>query len=162
MATGVLRGVTLLGWIVWAAAAAASEKASLPEAVRVRVRTEKFAPVASVATLPESARLGLAALFRRAQLEMADPGGEFQATDLVMKPNLPARRLSVAGCSPEHCIVYYERGGFARTWTVVILQIQKSPAELVWGGSAPRGLGDLAAVQKALLAGRVDGRTSRW
>ena len=157
-----LHGATALGLVLLLAAISRAEDAPLPDSVRVQLRTAKLMPIASVTALPELARLGLAALFRSTQLEMADPDGEFQVTDVVTKPNLPARRLAAAGCSAEHCIIYYERGGIAHTWTVVILKIQKSPAEFVWGGSAPRGLADLAAVREALLNGRVDGRRNYW
>ncbi len=149
-------------FVVMTVAPLTAQPRSLPEIVNEQLRASKFVAVTSVAGLPQSARLGLAELFRSPQLDMADPGAEFQVTDVITKPNLPARRLAVAGCSSQHCIVYYERGGIAHTWSVVILQIQASPAAFVWGGSAPRGLADLAALEQALLGGRVEARTGYW
>lgn len=156
------RRLTACAFVLMAASSSRAGSDDLPEAVAEDLRAATFVAVKSVAGLPESARLGLARLFRSDSLAMADPGAEFQATDVIMKPGLPARRLGVAGCSPRQCIVYYERGGIAHTWSVVILQVPRSPAALIWGGSAPRGLANLDAVKQALLSGRVKARTGYW
>jgi hypothetical protein len=154
--------LTACVFLLLAASSSSAGSDDLPGAVAEDLRAVTFVAVKSVAGLPESARLGLARLFGSDSLEMADPGAEFQATDVITKPNLPARRLGVAGCSPRHCIVYYERGGIAHTWSVVILQVPRSPAALLWGGSAPGGLADLNALKQALLSGRVKARTGYW
>ena len=68
--------------------------------------------------LPLGVRDELQTLFASQTLDIAEPGAEFQVTDVIRKPDLPIRRLVAAGCSIDHCIVYYERGGIAHTWHV--------------------------------------------
>src|SRR5262245_38835318 len=94
----------------------------LPESLRTHLRGERFAPLTRLADLPGEVREGLKALFRSPTLAIAEPGAEFQATDAIMKPDLPARRLILAGCSADHCLVYYERGGVAHLRYVVLYQ----------------------------------------
>jgi hypothetical protein len=71
---------------------------------------------------------------RRRLLELAEPGAEFQVTDVIVKPNLPIRRLILSRCSSDHCVVYYERGGIAHTFSVVLFRIDKGgAAQFEWG-----------------------------
>src|SRR5262245_30303582 len=105
-----------LGLSVWAAVAAGGQTAApvpLSAELRAHVRDEKFGIVTSMRGLPLGVRDGLEVLFGTQTLDIADPGAEFQATDVILKPGLPSRRLVAAGCSMDHCLVYYERGGFA-------------------------------------------------
>ena len=95
-------------------------------------------------------------------LEMADPGQPFQATDVMVMPRLPARRLVSAGCSADHCLVYYERGGFARVHQIVLFSTADTPARLVHGGVAAGGLADLEQVREALVSGQVTRDSKYW
>jgi hypothetical protein len=131
-------------------------------ALRDHVRAERFAPVATVAALPANVRDALHDLFGGKALEMADPGQPFQATDVMVTPRLPARRLVSAGCSVDHCLVYYERGGFARVHHIVLFSTADSPARLVHGGVAAGGLTDLEQVRDALVGGKVMGDSKYW
>ena len=131
-------------------------------AIRDRVRVERFAPVATVAALPANVRDALHDLFGGKTLEMADPGQPFQATDVMVTPRLPARRLVSAGCSADHCLVYYERGGFARVHQIVLFSTADTPARLVHGGVAAGGLTDLEQVREALVSGQVTRDSKYW
>lgn len=46
------------------------------------------------------------------KLEMADKGGEWNATDFIVNPELPGRRLIWAVETQKHFVVHYEQGGF--------------------------------------------------
>ena len=131
-------------------------------AVRDHVRAEQFAPVATVAGLPANVRDGLNDLFGGRTLEMADPGQPFQATDVMVTPRLPARRLVSAGCSTDHCLVYYERGGFARVHHIALFGTADAPARLIHGGVAAGGLADLEQVRDALVSGKVAVDSKYW
>jgi hypothetical protein len=156
-------------WRVWpilvallaAVTAWSEETVALPAPLRSHLRGEKFVAVSGVAALPADVRDGLQALWQSSNFEMAEPGTEFQATDVILKPNLPIRRLDLAGCSVDHCIIYYERGGIAHTYTVVLFRT-KSPVRFEWGGAAPRDLVDLAQVKAAVLNGTVRGASKYW
>ena len=156
-------------WRVWpvllafvaAGTAWSGEAGALPGSLRGHLRGEQFVAVSGVAALPADVRDGLQVLWHSPRFEMAEPGAEFQVTDVITKPNLPIRRLILAGCSADHCIIYYERGGIAHTHTVVLLKT-KGAVRFDWGGAAPRDLADLAQLKEAALGGTIRGGTEYW
>ena len=91
-------------------------------------------------------------MFGTRELDIAEPGAEFQATDVIGNPKLPIRRLVAAGCSNDfHCLVYYERGGIAHTWHVALFHWTPAATRFEWGGNAPAGLKTIDDVRKAIL-----------
>jgi hypothetical protein len=133
--------------------------AQIPEPLRVHLRTERFTPVASVSALPANVRKALQELFGEATLEMAEPGAPFQQTDLVQTPRLPWRRLVSAGCAEDHCLVYYEKGGYVRVFYALVFHMGEKGAALEFGGTAPGGPSDLEALKAAVISGKVVGQT---
>lgn len=140
-----------------AAAACRQAPEPLPFSADVRdhVQAERFQVVTSVRGLPLGVRDALQKLFESPTLDIADPGAEFQASDHVVDPALPRRRLRMAGCSVDHCLVYYERAGFAPTWHAVLIAWTPDVTEVEWGGMAPAGLRSVDDVRHALLTGAV-------
>ena len=134
----------------------------LTDGLKDHLRTERFEPVATVAALPAPVRTALSDLFGSGTLEMADPGQPFQATDVMVTPRLPARRLASAGCSADHCLVYYERGGFAHVHQIVLFGRTETSARFVHGGVAPGGLSSIEQVRDTLLSGKVMGGSKYW
>jgi hypothetical protein len=159
---GIFTALALLG--VGARGQGVDPAAAVPEALRAHLRVERLAPIATVAALPAGVRTELQDLFGDRALELADPGKPFQSTDLVQVPRLPWRRLVAAGCSTDHCLVYYERGGYARVYYALVLRISANGAALEFGGSAPGGLRDLEEVRTAVTSGQVVGqaKTKYW
>ena len=110
-----------IGVSLWSAVVSGSQTpapAALSETLRVHVKDERFGIVTSIRGLPLGVRDALQTLFGSQTLDIAEPGAQFQVTDVVVDPKLPTRRLVAAGCSTDHCLVYYERGGIAHTWLV--------------------------------------------
>jgi hypothetical protein len=136
----------------------ADPSTAAPEALRAHLRNERFSPLTTVAALPAGVRAGLNSLFGGRSLEMADPGAPFQATDVMITPRLPPRRLTAAGCSADHCLVYYERGGFAHVHYAVLFKVSTDGTRFEFGGPAAGGLADLEAVKNAIVAGAVLGQ----
>jgi len=130
---------------------------ALSGALRAHVQDERFGIVTSIRGLPLGVRDGLQKLFGSQSLDIAEPGAEFQVTDAVVGPNLPIRRLVAAGCSIDHCLVYYERGGSAPTWRVALFHWTPAATRFEWGGSAPGGLATLDAIRSVVLAGTIEG-----
>ena len=163
-ATIVLTG---LGLGLWGACAGSSASKAqpggpLPAALREHLRSEQFAPVTTVAALPASVKEGLAQLFGET-LKMAEPGAPFQATDVLGPDRLPFRRLIAAGCSADHCLVHYEKGGIAHLYYVTLFRNagdDPKRAKFEWGGSSGGGLTDVAAVKDALVTGKVAAQPS--
>ncbi|HET7696105.1 MAG TPA: hypothetical protein VFK57_10385 [Vicinamibacterales bacterium] len=155
-------------WLsLWSALIAGTQNAPgamLPgPALRAHLTSERFAIVTSTTGLPLGVRDELRRLFGSASLDIAEPGAEFQAAASRAKPNLPRRRLAVAGCANDHhCLVYYERGGAAPTWHVALFQWSPAATRFEWGGRAPGGLATIEDVRKAILLGAIKDANGIW
>ena len=136
--------------------------ATLAVALRAHVQSERFQVVTSVRGLPLGVRDGLQTLFGSSTLDIAEPGAPFQSTDEIVDKTLPIRRLVAAGCSADHCLVYYERGGIAHTWQVALFHWTPALTRLEWGGVAPRGLASVDDVRAAVLSGAIKGPARFW
>jgi hypothetical protein len=162
---GRTRLLCAIGVSVWLAVIAgdqAAPSAALSGALRAHVKDERFAIVTSIRGLPLGVREELQTLFGSQSLDIAEPGAAFEATDDIVNPKLPVRRLVAAGCSSDHCLVYYERGGQARTWRVALFQWTPAATRFEWGGTAPGGLATIDDVRKAVLSGEIKSPARFW
>jgi len=157
--TGAIVAVSL-----WPAAAAGQPQpaAALPDALRTHFTNERLSIVTSIRGLPLGVRDELQMLFNTPTLEIAEPGAEFQATDVIFTPNLPRRRLIAAGCSMDHCLVYYERGGIAHSWYVALFRWTPQLTQFEWGGTAPGDLANIDKVRSAVLSGAIKHTDGSW
>jgi hypothetical protein len=153
-------GVSL--WLVVVAGHQAKPPAALPEPLRAHLKNERFGIVTSIRGLPLGVREALQTLFGSPSLDIAEPGAEFQATDVVANPKLPSRRLVAAGCSSDHCLVYYERGGVAHAWHVTLFHWTPAATRFEWGGVAPGNLATIDDVRKAVLSGEIEAAPKTW
>lgn len=147
-------------------AAAASAQGPVPTTMtsqlRNHVRDERFQIVTAMRGLPLGVREELQRMFGSSAAAIADPGTEFQATDDISKPGLPIRRLVAAGCAQDHCLVYYERGGYAHTWLVALFHWTPTATRIEFGGTASGTLKTIDDVKTAVLAGGVKGPVRGW
>jgi hypothetical protein len=111
-------GVILMSAV--AAGGQAAAPAALSAELRGRVKNDRFGMVTSLRGLPLGVRDGLQTLFGSPTLDIAEPEADYQLTARSVNSKLPIRRLLAAGCTIEYCLVYYERGGGARTWHVAL------------------------------------------
>jgi hypothetical protein len=130
--------------------------------LRARVQSERLGIVTSIRGLPLGVRGELQTLWRSQTLDIAEPGGEFQGTESTGRLNLPTRRLVVAGCSYEYCLVYYERGGATHTWHVALFHWRPEATKFEWGGTAPGGLRTIDEVRSAVLSGKITEPANFW
>jgi len=149
---------------LWLAVVAGSQVApgALSGALRDYVRDGRFGLVTSIRGLPLGVRHELQTMFGSQTLDIAEPGAQFQATNVTANPKLPIRRLVAAGCTMEYCLVYYERGGFAHTWHVALFHWTPEATRLEWGGAASGGLKTIDDVRKAILSGAIKGPAKSW
>ena len=136
--------------------------AALPSALRAHLRDETFGVVTSIRGLPLGVRDALQTLFGTPTLDIAEPGAAFQVTDVIADPALPIRRLVAAGCSVDHCLVYYERGGIAHTWQVALFHWTPAATRFEWGAAAPGGLKTIDDVKNAVLSATIKGPNKLW
>lgn len=153
-------GVSLCSIVLAASQPAAP--GALSTELRAHVRDGRFGVVTSIRGLPLGVREALQTLFGSRTLDIAEPGAEFQQTDVIVNPALPIRRLVAAGCSTDRCLVYYERGGFAHTWHVALFHWTPAATRFEWGGSAPGGLATIDEVRNAILSGAIKSGPARF
>jgi hypothetical protein len=134
----------------------------LPAELQAHVRDERFQIVTSIRGLPLGVRAELQSLFGSQTLDIAEPGAEFQVGNAIVNARLPSRRLVVAGCSYDHCLVYYERGGTARTWRAALFHWTPDATRLERGGAAPGGLGTIDDVRSAILSRGIEDPGGSW
>jgi hypothetical protein len=140
---------------------------ALSEALRGHLKNERLDPVTSMRGLPLGVRNGLQTLvgsetINSETLDIAEPGAAFQVTAAAGDSKLPIRRLVAAGCSMDHCLVYYERGGSAHTWLVALFHWTPEATRFEWGATAPGGLKTIADVRNAVLSGAIKGPNKVW
>ena len=154
--------IALTACSVAGAASQINAPPALSPALRAHIEKEPLGIVTSIRGLPLGVRDELQTLFGTPSLSIAEPGTPFQVTDVVINPNLPSRRLVAAGCSTDHCLVYYERGGIAHTWQAALFHWTPAATRFEWGGSAPAGLKTIEDVRNAILSGAIKGGNKFW
>ncbi len=140
----------------------AAPVAALSVVLRAHVNDERFGIVTSIRGLPLGVRDALQTLFGSRTLEIAEPGAAFRATPVNVNPSLPIRRLVAAGCSSDHCLVYYERGGTDHTWHVALFHWTPVATRFEWGGAAPGGLTTIDEVRNAVVSGAIKSPAKFW
>jgi hypothetical protein len=134
---------------------------TLPRDLRAHVQDERFDDVSTTGGLPGGVHAELRTLFGSQTLDLANPGQAFR-TGNAIDSKLPLRRLVVAGCSREDCLLYYERGGRTRTWRVVLFHWTPAATTLEWGGIATGGLTSIDQVRSAVLSGAIKSSAGPW
>src|ERR1700687_305596 len=72
------------------------------------------------------------------RVTMANPGKDFQATDVILDSSLPFRRLIFAGVSGDKCFVHYEQGGRGHSYVLALFNVpSKDDMRPVWRGHCP-------------------------
>lgn len=90
---------------------------------------------------------------------IAEPGREWEASDVIRGDKLPRKRLIWAVTDGEHYVVHYERGGIAHSFHILVVSLAKGTTKptFVW-----RGVGDqlrgYAAFLSALKTNKLDDR----
>lgn len=159
------KAICLIGVSLWSAVIAGNQAAPavMPDALRAHVKGERFGIVTSIRGLPLGVRDELQTMWGSRTLDIAEPGAEFQLSDVGVDPALPTRRLVAAGCAPDnHCLVYYERGGRGHTWLVLLFHWTPAATRVEWGGAAPGGLETIDDVRSAVVSGAIKSSNGPW
>ena len=149
-------------WLAVVAGRQAAPPVALSGELRAHVQDERFEIVTSIRGLPLGVRGGLQTLFGTQTLDIAEPGAEVQVGDVRVESTLPTRRLAVAGCAYDHCLVYYERGGVVYSWRVALFHWTPEATRFEWGGAAPGGLATIEDVRHAMLSGAIKDPAGLW
>jgi hypothetical protein len=158
-----LLGVVAVGlWVTLVVRNQVPTPAALSGTQRAHLKDERFEMVTSVRGLPVGVREALQTLFASPSLDIAEPEAEFQVTDVIVNPKLPTRRLVAAGCSADHCLVYYECGGKAHTWRATLFHWTPAATRFEWGSVAPGGLANIGDVRNAIVSGEIKTPARSW
>ena len=92
--------------------------------------------------------------------KIADPGQKWNATDSIIDPTLPGKRLIWATVAGDYYyIVHYERGGIAHSYHVLVAKLTNNDSKPKLAWSAMGGpFEDYAAFLQALRSGKLDDR----
>jgi hypothetical protein len=105
----------------------------LQDDLRAALRTPSdFTLHRSVSDVPDSVRTAFAKAAQEETFSMADPGGDWEATDVIQDLRRPRRRLSTVAINGAFCLVFYEHGGIVRTNNVAAFRMSYRTAEPVW------------------------------
>ena len=93
--------------------------------------------------------------------KLAEPGQNWNATDVVTDPNLPWKRLIWAAIGGDYYVVHYERGGIDHSFHILVATLVKGEAKpkVVWH-AVGRPLKDYMAFLDALGTGKFDDRAN--
>ena len=114
--------------------------------------SERFHEIHSTSDLPP-------AIVTLCGSQLAEPGEKWNATDAIIDPTLPGKRLIWAAVGGEYYVVHYERGGIAHTFHILVAKLAKNDAKpkVVW--SATGGpFNNYAAFVNALRTGKLNDR----
>ena len=115
----------------------------------------RFHEVRATSDLPPS----VVALCTNGVDKLAGPGEKWNATDSIVDPTLPAKRLIWAAVGGDYYVVHFERGGIAHTYHILIAKLANNHAQskVVW-----RAMGgpfrNYPAFVDALRSGKLDDR----
>jgi len=114
--------------------------------------------------LPASLKLQFARLAGEKDFKMANPGEEYQSTDVIMRPGLPRRRLLFAGISNDKIFILYEEGGYSHSYHVAVFHLDpKRNVTFLWMGTGTRGATSLKQLRMMVTAGDfADDRAYYW
>jgi hypothetical protein len=115
----------------------------------------RFHEIHSTHDLPPS----IVALCAGDKNNLAEPGGKWNATDVIMDRSLPSKRLIWAAVGDHYYVVHYERGGIAHTFHISVARLGKTHAKpkVVW--SAVGGpFKDYAAFLEGMRSGKLNDR----
>ena len=84
--------------------------------------------------IPTNLKQAFSKVTRERSFEMADPGQNFQVTDVVLEKSMPRRRLVFAGTQDKTGFVHYEGGGFAHSYYVIAFKVNpRGDGSFEWG-----------------------------
>lgn len=117
----------------------------------------KLTEILDVAKLPEAVRDGAFQIDGQRPMDwsLANPGAEWQATDVIVTPRLPTRRLIFAACDAQFCIVHYEKGGIAHSMHLLAFQRSGDAFKTVWHAVGFGYIRNFAALYR-LISQRAD------
>jgi len=127
---------------------------NLSAEAKLHVLDGDFTLVRSTSGLPAAIKSAFAAITREEQFELANPGQNYQMTDVIEEAGLPIRRLKFAGNYQNRWFLEYEHGGIGLSYAVIVLDVRPDGSvDFVWGGTGFRSATDLTDLRRGIASG---------
>jgi len=133
-----------------------ADVAKLPaEDRKVLLDSSRFHEVHSIGDLPPA----IVALCADDKGKLADPGQNWNATDVVTDVTLPWKRLVWAAVGSDYYAVHYERGGIDHSFHILVAKFANgnSKPAVIWH-AVGRQFKDYMTFVDALRSGKLDDR----
>ena len=114
-----------------------------------------FTQVNRVKDIPKEVLRVVAEASHDPKFRLADPGQDWQETDVVVKPGLPWRRLVFAASSPQYWLLHYERGGRGHSYHFLLVQVQPGASRLVWKAVVFKAIPSKEDIPHAFASGDI-------
>jgi hypothetical protein len=114
----------------------------------------QFTDVTKTESMPTAVKQAFAKITGEPTFSLANPGQNYQATDVDPDQTLPGRRLVFAGRADNEWFVHYERGGIGHSYYIVVFKVTRSGFEFVWGCVGFHGAKNLDQLRKMVAAGQ--------
>lgn len=153
----ILLGSLAISFNLIASAGQSGHEPPLPATQRAHVLDGQFSIEKDVNQLPSELKLEFARLSGDKIFKMANPGEEYQSTDVIDRPGLPWRRLLFAGASEDNIFVLYEKGGRAHSYHVAVFHFgAEKKAKLLWFGTGLSGAASLEQLRTMVATGKFN------
>jgi hypothetical protein len=127
----------------------------LSPAVKEHILDGPFTDVTKGESMPNTVKQAFAKITGEPSFALANPGENYQVTDVDADRILPRRRLVFAGVAGNEWFVHYEKGGIGHSYSIVVFKVNsQSGLEFVWGGVGFHGAKDLDQLRKMVAAGQ--------
>lgn len=88
------------------------------------------------------------------RLVMANPGEDFEATDLISDPSLPRVRLVFGGVWNDQAFVHYEQGGRGHVFVIALFKlVSGNEARPFWRGYCDSSAQDVSELRANVTNG---------
>ena len=114
-----------------------------------------FTDVTKTESMPTTVKKAFAKITDESSFALANPGQNYQATDVDPDRTLPRRRLVFAGVAGKEWFVHYEKGGIGHSYSILVFKVNsQSGFEFVWGGVGFHAAKNLDQLRKMVAAGQ--------
>ena len=133
-----------------------SEVTHLSESARSALEhPDGFTQVNRVESIPKDVLRTVAEASHDPKFRLADPGQDWQETDVVVFPSLPGRRLRFAASSSQYWLLHYELGGIGHSYHLLLAQVQPGASRLVWRAVVSKAIPSKQDIPRALASGDI-------
>ena len=124
-------------------------------AVKEHILDAAFTDVTKTESMPTTVKQAFAKITGEPPFALANPGQNYQVSDVDPDRTLPLRRLVFAGVAGNEWFVHYEKGGIGHSYSIVVFKVNsQSGFEFVWGGVGFHGAKNLDQLRKMVAAGQ--------